>query len=244
MLRNTAKSLYTSNISQTISYMDRELPQIISTIYYTSLFTIALITSIAYSISPYFLIGLIFLSASIFFSFKIFKSDLKSSEEIETFLKIKTNSLLDDLVNGNTSIKAANLEVYFGVKLGVYLERRVLIDMYKIGLKHLLSLRVYIFAILFVNLPVYLIIFFNFDGVKENQDSKNFLLMTMILVSLVPRMVDSLVLAMDDFYWHVCEVDDCLALTNFDSEVKVRKFLFFLKYLKKFERKKLLKNIF
>lgn len=219
MLKNTAKSLYASNVSQAISYFDKEIPQILNKVFYSSTFLISLLLILSYFTTYLLLIPLGLLVISFIINFKFFKSDLKLSEEIESFLKIKMSSLLDDVITGNMMIKAGNLELYFGIKLGLLLEKRVLIDIYKIGLKYLISLRAYILNIGLTVLPVYLLIFFSYES--GNEDYKNSLLMAMVLINMVPPLGDVLLKSMDEFYLHVCEIDDCLAITNFDSEVKV-----------------------
>lgn len=192
-------------------------------IFYSSVFICSLGVCLSFFISPYFLIAFAVQGICIYFSFRMFKWDLKTSEEVDTFIKIKMDSLLDDVIYGNSNIRAANLETYFGMKLGHYLERRVLLDIYKIGLRRLMSLRVYTLSILTIMLPLYIVIYLTFDEKYGDDAFRVTLLISLVLVPLAPMMGDKLISGIEDLYWHIFEIDDCLALTNFDSEIKVTK---------------------
>jgi uncharacterized membrane protein len=232
MIKNAAKTLYSSHVIYAVTQMDQLVPLFLNKLLYSILFCVGFGIAVGYFVNPIFgMISLIQVFA-LFWFWTRKKSDKRALKEIESYLRLKQDAALEDVMAGDHTIKAGQMEVYFGIKLNLYWERILLTRIYSVGAHFWLKLRAYCLSVMILVLPYFLIILLTYEtghfttpkdpeDPEKLKDYRNSLLMVIIIVTMIPDVMDGLITSMDHLYSTICEVDDCLKLTNFDSENKV-----------------------
>ena len=228
MARNTARSIYLSNVIPTLNKVDKEIHKEMNVFLYTASFSLTLGLCLAYFLTPFIILPFFLGSLAAFLLWLRHKASAEDIKKVDSFLKIKYNSVLEDIIAGKQSIHAAQSQVYFEVKLNFFLERKLLTNMCTYGSHFWLRLRVYVFAVLVLVAPAYLVAWATYErGAWFWREAKvgdelwmyrNLLLMMVVLVGILPDYLAETMKSVDRVYSNLCEMDNALVLTNYGSE--------------------------
>jgi hypothetical protein len=107
ILHNTVYSLYKTNISANLDNFTTNIPKMMDCLGYNLSLSLAYFSILVIFVSPIFIILAILYFILISINWRSNYNDLSQIKDIDSFLKIKFNSVLDDLIIGINHIRAA-----------------------------------------------------------------------------------------------------------------------------------------
>jgi hypothetical protein len=100
ILHNTVSSLYRTNIAGNLKELNTNIPKMIDCLGYNLSLAIAFFAILSIFISPVFIILSIVYFVFVILIWRSNRKDLEQIKDIDSFLKIKFNQVLDDIIKG------------------------------------------------------------------------------------------------------------------------------------------------
>lgn len=242
------KNIYNLIISQDVDYIDQIIPKEISKI----LDSISLILSIGIStaiiINPYLLIPPIIYFIFLFLLIKNFFKGRGEFKEMKNFLKLKHNEMLQDVMEGLNTIRAGKMQIYFKVKLSVFLERLMMVSLYIEGSRYKFKFNGLLLALFTVFSSFWGFVYAMLEIDERRQEKKVsiqdlvYFLALVVMVCLTVERMAGCMESVDKLFFALEGLKNGLMLTNFDPQSKVNFFYFFLIFC--FFKEKIIKEFF